>query len=65
MDVFNRLHHLIHEGRDSEARELFFAEAFPWLETFNIAVDHLLEEDNPIPDAEELWEKIRDRYKDL
>jgi hypothetical protein len=57
MNVFAAIRHMLAEGQEWEARELFCTEALPWLEELHNTVNDLLKSESPMPDPERLWER--------
>jgi hypothetical protein len=64
MDMLTHISQLLQEGRDWEARELFFQEEFiAFLQNMHTAVNSMIKDPKPMPDLEVLWERMREKFK--
>jgi len=61
--ILARIRRLLHEGREWEARELFFDEVAGWSQMFRSAVNSLLKDPTPEASMEEVWEQFRERLR--
>ena len=64
MIVFTQISQLLKEGREREARELFFEkEVVEFVLNMHTAVNSLIKDPKPMPDLEVVWERLRERLK--
>ena len=64
MDVLTHISQLLKEGREREARELFFEkEVVEFVQNMHTAVNSLIKDPKPMPDLEVVWERWRERFK--
>ena len=65
MEVINRIQKMLKDGKASEARELYFAELVPLLNTFRDVLDNLLNYKSRQPDHDALWRQVRLSFEEL
>ena len=64
MDVLTQISQLLKEGREREARELFFEEeCVEFIQNMHTAVNSLIKDPKPMPDLEVMWVRERERLK--
>ena len=64
MDVLAQISHLLKEGREWEARELFFEEeCVEFVQNMHTAVNSRIKDPKPMPDLEVVWERVLERLK--
>ena len=64
MDALTHISRLLKEGREREARELFFEEEFiEFVQNMHTAVNSRIKDPKPMPDLEVVWEGVRERLK--
>ena len=64
MDVLAQISRLLKEGREREARELFFEkESIEFVQNMHTAVNSLIKDPKPMPELEVMWERLRKRLK--
>ena len=64
MDVLAQISQLLKEGREREARELFFEEeCVEFIQNMHTAVNSRIKDPKPMPDLEVVWERVRERLK--
>ena len=64
MNVFTQISHLLKEGREREARELFFEEeCVELVQNMHTAVNSLIKDPKPMPELEMMWERVRERLE--
>ena len=64
MDVLTQISQLLKEGREREARELFFEKkSIEFVQNMHTAVNSRIKDPKPMPDLEVVWERVRERLK--
>ena len=64
MDVLAQISRLLKDGREREARELFFEEeCVELVQNMHTAVNSLIKDPKPMPELEVMWERLRKRLK--